>query len=94
MGSSSSFDFNDFNDLRYRFTEHYFYALANKAGGVDTLLAMTRGKPRGQVEFIVDSFFPEEEANSGLLARACQYLLDRDTLMDGLEALPWRDEDS
>ena len=81
-----------FNEMRQRFTEKYFFALEQKAGGHDALLKLTTGKPRGQVEAIVDSFFPETEANTGLVDAACRYLLDWEALFDGLQALPWGED--
>lgn len=77
-----------FNEMRECFTERYYYALEQKAGGKEALLAMTAGKPREQVEFILDSFFPEGEANTGLIDSACRYLLDQELLFDALEVQP------
>lgn len=81
-----------FDGMRRQYTERYFYALVDKAGGQDELLAKTKGKSRGEVEYIVDSFFPEEEPNTDLVALASRSLLDEEMLMDGLGALPWAEE--
>lgn len=81
-----------FDEMRQRFTEEYYLALKEKAGGRDMLLALTSGKPRGQVEFVVDSFSLEGETSAKILNTACRFLLDTEALYDGLEALPWGDD--
>lgn len=81
-----------FDAMRRQFTERYFYAVADKAGGLNDLLARTKGRSRGEVEYIVDSLFPEEEPNAGLVELASRSLLDEEMLFDGLGALPWAED--
>jgi hypothetical protein len=77
--------FTEIAEARHRFTESFFYALQDKAGSYESLLALTAGQPRGRVEAIIDELMPL----SALEKTARQFLLDKEELFDGLEAQPW-----
>jgi hypothetical protein len=78
------------------YSEDFYFQLEEKAGGRDALLALTSGKPRGQVESIVGAFFtelaPEGSAAAALLTRAHQFLFNKEAMLDALEAAPWGDD--
>lgn len=78
-------------DAKKQFTEAFFYDLSNRCNGVADLLSKTSGRPRHEVEFIIQQLFPEKDLSSSMI-KACCLLLDKELLLESLEALPEGDE--
>jgi hypothetical protein len=87
----------DLQQARELYSQDFYFQLEHSKGGREALLALTSGKPRGQVEFIVSSFFIEmaQEGSPAatLLCRAHQFLFDKEAVLDALEAAPWGEGD-
>ena len=81
---------NHIAEARRAYSEEFYFQLEKKAGSRDALLALTSGKPRGEVEFIVSTLFdeliPEGTAGAALACTSRRFLLDEEALMDTLEA--------
>ena len=85
-----------FADARRIYSEEFYFQLEKKTGGRDALLSLTSGKPRGQVVFIIGTFFdemaPEGSAAAAMLCRSHQFLFDQEAMLDALEAEPCGEE--
>lgn len=85
-----------YDEARRIYSNEFYFQLEIKAGSRDALLALTSGKPRGQVADIIGTFFgelaPENSAAAAMLCRSHQFLFDKEAMLDALEAAPWVDE--
>ena len=85
-----------YDEARRIYSEEFYYQLEKKAGSREALLALTSGKPRGHVEFIIGTFFdelaPEDSAAAAILCRSHRFLFDQEAMLDALEAAPWGDD--
>ena len=85
-----------FADARRIYSEEFYFQLEKKTGGRDALLSLTSGKPRGQVQFIIGTFFnelaPEDSAAAAMLCCSHRFLFDQEAMLDALEAAPWGEE--
>ena len=82
-----------YTEARRIYSEEFYFQLEKKTGGRDALLSLTSGKPRGQVEFIIGTFFdglaPEDSAAAAMLCRSHRFLFDQEAMLDALQAAPW-----
>jgi hypothetical protein len=87
----------DLQQARKLYSQDFYNWLEYGKGGREALLALTSGKPRYQVEFIISTFLaelaPDSSAASALLCRAHQFLFDKEAVLDALEAAPWGEGD-
>ena len=85
-----------FKTARRHYAEDFHWQLEKKAGGPDALLALTKGKPRGEVEHFIGTFISElaEEGTpaASLLCTAHRFLFCKEEMLDALEAAPWGDD--
>jgi hypothetical protein len=85
-----------FETARRHYAEDFYWELEKKAGGPDALLALTKGKPRAEVEYFIGTFISElaEEgtAAASLLCTAHRFLFCKEEMLDALEAAPWGDD--
>jgi hypothetical protein len=86
----------DLQQARELYSQDFYFQLEHSKGGREALLAVTSGKPRGRVEFLISSFIEmalEGSPAATLLCRAHQFLLDKEAVLDALEAAPWGEGD-
>ena len=83
-------------EARRAYSEEFYFQLEKKSGSREALLALTSGKPRGQVEFIIGTFFdelaPEDSAAAAMLHRSHRLLFDQEAMLDALEAAQWSED--
>ena len=83
-------------EARRIYSEKFYFQLEKKTGGRDALLSLTSEKPRGQVEFIISTFFdelaPEDSAAAVMLSCSHRFLFDQEAMLDALEAAPWGED--
>jgi hypothetical protein len=86
----------EFKTARRHYAEDFHSQLEKKAGGPDALLALTQGKPRGEVEHFIGTFISElaEEGTpaASLLCTAHRFLFCKEEMLDALEAAPWGED--
>ncbi len=90
-------DNDAYSEARRAYSEEFYFQIEEQAGGRDALMKLTSGKPRRQVEFIVDEFLgmmiPDGTPASAIVSTASRLLLDKEALYDALESSPWGDDD-
>ena len=87
-----------FADAQRIYTEEFYFQFEKKVGSQDKLLALTRGKPRGEVVFIIGKFYDElaheGSAAAAILSLAHRFLFNQGAMLEALEAEEVDDSDS